>query len=163
MTLADLGAGWTQYRKAQGFTKTTKANCNTKFGSPLKAADRGYAGPMFTDTAQQSFVYSFAYVFKTKAAAKAYTAARGSQAFLDCEAATDDAAAKKANPDAFVRMARTTDPSIGGPEGVEAFYEEEAGGKNADGVEAVSADYVRYTYRHGRVVFVILVDTGLPD
>ena len=159
--LADLGAGWTQYREAGGFQKADAKNCNLKFGSPLRPSDRGYAGPMFEDAAKKSYIYSYAYVFRTKAGAKAYTATRRKPKFLSCQVAKDDAATKKQQPGSFVKLGTTTSPAIGGPEGLEAFYEEQAGGKNADGADAVSADYVRYTYRHGKVVFVILVDTGL--
>jgi hypothetical protein len=160
---ADLGAGWTQYRKAGGFQKGDAKSCNLEFGSPLRPSDQGYAGPMFQDAAKQSYVYSYAYVFRTKAGAKAYTAARRTPKFLRCKVAEDNAAAKKAHAKSFVRIGRTTDPAIGGAEGLESFYEEQAGGKNAAGVDTVSADYVRYAYRHGRVVSVILVDTGLAS
>ena len=164
VALADLGAGWTRYRKATGFEKTDAKNCNVRFGSSLRASDRGYNGAMLTDATKQSFVYSYAFVFRTKAGAKAYTAARRSQRFLDCQAAKDDAAAKAAKgaaPTTFVRIARSTDPAIGGPEGLEAFYQEDAGSKAADGSDAVGASYARYTYRHGRVVTVVLVDTAV--
>ena len=160
VTLEDLGAGWTQYRKAGGFSKGAAKNCSYRFGSPLKISDRGYAAPMFTDASKTIFVYSSAFVFRSEAAAKAYTAARTSPAFLACQAAQDDAAQKQADPKTFVRMAQTTSPEVGGPGGLESFYVEEAGTTNADGTEGVNADYFRGGYRHGRVVYVLKMDTA---
>jgi hypothetical protein len=162
--VADLGPGWTRYRKASGFQKVDTKNCNVRFGSPVRPSDRGYNGVMLTDTAKRSFVYSYAFVFRTKAAAKAYTAVRGAPKFLACQAAKDAAAAKAAkgaDPTTYVRIVRSTDPAIGGAQGLEAFYEEQAGTKAADGTDAVAAAYTRYTYRHGRVVTIVLIDTGL--
>ena len=161
--LQDLGAGWTLYRKAGGFSKGVTKSCNIKFGSPLKISDRGYAGPMFTDASKTVFAYSSSYVFRSEAAAKAYTAARNSSAFTQCEATQDDAAAKKANPKAFVRMAATTSPAVGAPGGVESFYQEEAGAKNTDGTDGTNANYVRIGYRHGRVVYVVMIDVALAS
>jgi hypothetical protein len=163
VALADLGAGWTQYRKASGFEKSGATNCNVKFGSPVKASDRIYAAPMFRDVANQSYVYSFAYVFRTEAGAKAYTAARRTQVYTQCKVTQDDAAAKKADAKAFVRIKSTTDPAVVQTGGLESFYQEEAGAKNADGAETVTADYDRYAFRQGRVVYVIYIDTGLPN
>jgi hypothetical protein len=162
-SLEDLGAGWTVYRKAGGFSKGDKKSCNLKFGSPLKVSDRGYAGTMFSDANKTTFVYSFSYVFRTEAAAKAYTASRNSSGFTQCKAAQDDAAAKKKDPKAFVRMAQTTSPAVGASGGVESFYQEEAGAKNADGSDGTSADYIRVAYRHGRVVYVIFIDASLAS
>lgn len=160
VALEDLGPGWSQFRKGSGYRKTAKKSCDVRFG-PLRTSDRGYGGPMFTDTAQQAYVYSFAYVFRTEARAKAFTTARGTKRFLDCQEKADDAAAKDANEDSFVRMTETTNPAIGGPEGLEAAYVEEAGGAGDDGADVVSAQYNRFTYRQGRVVYVLLIDTGL--
>ena len=160
-SLKDLGAGWATYRKASGLAKSYKKDCNITSGSPLKISDRGYAGPMFNDATKATFAYSFAYVFRTEAAAKAYTTARTSPAFTQCKAAQDDAAAKKGHPKAFVRMGDTTSPAVGAPGGVESFYREDAGGKNADGSDGFNASYFRIGYRHGRVVYVIMIDTVL--
>ena len=74
--MQDLGAGWTQYRKAGGFARGDAKSCSYRFGSPLKMSDRGYAGPMFADATKTIFAYSTALVFRSEAAAKAYTAAR---------------------------------------------------------------------------------------
>ena len=57
-------------------------------------------------------------------------------------------------------MAVTTSPQIGAPGGPESFYEEEAGAKNADGTDGVNTAYYRSAYRHGRVVYVIKIDTA---
>ncbi len=163
VTLADLGAGWTVYRRASGFGKVSAKSCGLRFGSPLGTGDRGYTGPMFEDAAKRSYVYSFAYVFPTEARAKAYTAMRGKPKYIRCQVAGDDAAAKHADRKTFVKVGGSSQPVLGGPNGLEAFYEESAGVKAGDGTDAQTADYVRYTYRHGRVVFLIYVDTGLPQ
>ena len=160
VTVQDLGAGWTQYRKAGGFARGDAKSCSYRFGSPLKMSDRGYAGPMFADATKTIFAYSTALVFRSEAAAKAYTAARTSPAYLRCQAAQDDAAQKKVDPKTFVRMTVTTSPEVGVPGGPESFYEEEAGGKNANGSEGVNANYYRATYRHGRVVYVVKMDSA---
>jgi hypothetical protein len=160
VTVEDLGAGWTQYRKAGGFLTGDAKNCSYRFGSPLKVSDRGYAGPMFRDATKTIFAYSSAFVFRSEAAAKAYTASRTSPAYLKCQVAQDDAAQKKADPKTFVRLAVTTSPEVGAPGGPESFYEEDAGGKNADGTDGVNAAYYRSAYRHGRVVYVIKIDTA---
>jgi hypothetical protein len=160
VTLEDLGAGWTQYRKAGGFSKGDAKSCGYRFGSPLKRSDHGYAGPMFRDATKTVFAYSDALVFRNEAAAKAYTLSRTSPAYLQCQAAQDDAAQKKADPKTFVRMAVTTIPEVGVPGGPESFYEEEAGSKNADGTDGVNAAYYRLAYRHGRVVYVLKMDTA---
>ncbi|MGZ8803874.1 MAG: hypothetical protein ACXWZG_01050 [Microbacterium sp.] len=157
---ADLGAGWTEYRAVTGAQKISAEACNAKFGSPLGAADEAHGGAMYTDTTKKSFVYSFAIVFKTEAQAKAYTALRRTSEYLKCKEAEDDAAAKEADASAFVRMQDTAEAAVGTGT-LESFYQEEAGGKDAAGADVVSATYSRYTYRVGRVVYTILIDSGL--
>ena len=164
VALADLGAGWTRYRKASGFEKTDAKNCNTRFGSPLRASDRGYNGAMLTDTAKQSFVYSYAFVFRTKAGAKAYTAARNARS------SSSTARPRRTTPrrrrrrerirPTYVRVVQGTDPAIGGPRAWRPSTSRRRAVKAADGTDSVGASYARYTYRHGRVVTVVLVDTG---
>jgi hypothetical protein len=160
-TMPDLGAGWTQYRKAGGVGKFGKNDCTIKAGSSIKASDTGYAGPMYTDATKSMFAYSNAIVFKTEANAKAYTAAKATRAFQNCQVAQDNVAQQKQNPNTFVRLYQTSTSDVGGPDGLEAYYSETAGTKNTDGTDALSAQYLRFTYRHGRVVYTLKLDSGL--
>ena len=143
-----MQAGPSTARRA--FSKGAAKNCSYRFGSPLKISDRGYAAPMFTDASKTIFVYSSAIVFRA-AAAKAYTVARTSQRSA-VPGSPRRCGTKQADPKTFVRMAQTTSPEVGGPGGLESFYIEEAGAKNADGTEGVNAEYFRGAYRHGRRV-----------
>lgn len=161
-TAADLGTGWTQYRKASGVQPAGKSNCSIKSGSPLKASDKFYAGPTYEDATKTMFAYSAAAVFRSAADAKAYTAILNTPSYQNCKVAQDDAAQKKRDPKTFVKLNETTNAAIGGSSGLEAYYSENQGGKDATGADAPAAEYFRYTYRHGPVVYVIYVDTALP-
>jgi len=163
VSLQDLGAGWTRYRKAGGVLKGYTKDCSTKFGSPLKISDRSYSGPMFRDATKTTFAYSYSYVFQTEAEAKAYTAVRSTPAFTQCRVAQDDAVQKKADPKTFVKIYETTTDAVGGGSGLEAYYSEQQGSKGRDGADAVGAEYLRLTYRHGRVVYLLSVDAGLAS
>ena len=158
--VADLGAGWTEYQKASAFKAATKNSCIVKFGSPLTASDQVYFGPIARDATKQAFVYSSVVVFETDSQAKAYSAVRNSQEFKDCKEAEDDAAQKKRDPKAFTRLGDTASPAL--KDGLEAFYQEEAGVKGTDGTDVVTADFSRYTVRKGQVVYTVSVDTNLP-
>ena len=158
-----LGAGWTEYQKAEGVQKFPKNDCSVKAGAPVSVSDKGYAGAMYTDATKQMFVYSSATVFRTEADAKAYTAVLNTPAFQTCRVARDDAAQKKANPKTFVKINDTSTSAIGTFPGLEAFYSEYGGNKNSDGSDALSAEYLRYTYRHGRVVYTVKVDASLAS
>jgi hypothetical protein len=162
VALADLGTGWTQYRKPGGFLKASTEKCTTQLGSPLKGSDPLYSGPMFQDQTKKAFAYTYTYVFPTEAAAQAFTAMRRTQEFVSCKGTTDDAAQKKADAKTFVRV-KPGDPQGVGAGGFEGYYAEEAGGKNANGTEYINANYFRYTYRFGRVVSVVLFDAAIPD
>jgi hypothetical protein len=160
---ADLGEGWSEYREAGGWTEIRAKSCGTKFGSPLTSADRTYVGPMFRDANEQTFVYSAAIVFQDEADAKAFTTALETPEYVACKVDEDDAAERKRNEDGFVRENTAAQSPPLGTGGLEGFYEEEAGSKDADGEENVSASYSRYTFRVGRVVFAISIDTALPS
>jgi hypothetical protein len=160
---ADLGTGWTQYRGASGAFKSSAKSCNLKFGSPLKVSDRGFAGPMYKDPTGTFYLYSYAYAFRSAAGATAYTKARNSPAFLKCKVTDDDAAQRKRDPKSFVRLDQSTSPSVGGPTGMEGFYSETEGTKSSDGTESPQAEYYRSTFRHGRVVYLLFLDTGLAS
>src|SRR5947209_8381198 len=54
-TLADLGAGWTQYQNAGGTQKIDKQDCTIKAGSGFKASDTGYAGAAYRDATETMF------------------------------------------------------------------------------------------------------------
>jgi hypothetical protein len=161
-TVADLGAGWKQYRKAGGVQKFGKNDCAVKAGSPVKASDTGYAGPMYTDATKNVFAYSTALVFHDEADAKAYTAVLTSAAFQSCKVAQDDAAQKKADSTTFIKLYETTTAAVPATPGLEAYYSETEGSKDANGSDALGAEYLRFTYRHGRVVYTLKVDTTLP-
>lgn len=161
--LPDLGAGWAQYRKAGGVQKLAKGDCVYKAAPTLTAPVTGYAGPMYTDTAKTMFAYSTAMVFRTEADAKAYTTAKTAPVFQNCRVAQDNAAQRKSDPTTFVKLNETTTSAVGGASGLEAYYSENQGGKNAAGADALAAEYLRLTYRHGRVVYTLLIDVGLPS
>ena len=162
MTAADLGAGWTQYRKAGGVQKFPKNDCALMAGSPVKASDKGYAGPMYSDATKDTFAYSTAVVFRSEAEAKAYTALLATPAYQNCRVAKDDAARKKSDPTTFVKLYETTTSAVPARPGLEAYYSETEGSKNTDGTDAPAAEYLRFTFRHGRVVYGLKIDTTLP-
>ena len=81
------------------------------------------------------------------------------KSFTDCKQAQDDAAEKTRNPGDYVRVVATTQSDVG-QNGLEAYYREDVGGRAADGTETSGGNYARYTFRHGRVVYVINVDAG---
>lgn len=163
LTQTDLGEGWAEYQKAGGFLAATEEDCITEFGSGITDTDEFYSGPMFRGAGDTAYIYTRAYVFKTEAQAKAFTAARNTEDFTNCKEASDDAAQKKRDANTYVRVTKTTDPGVGS-NGLEAYYVEEPGTTNADGTESANGSYSRYTYRSGRVVYVILVDVGqAPD
>ena len=157
---ADLGAGWTEFQKAGGFTAVTKESCNVQFSSPLTAGDEAYSGPMSRDQTEQVFIYTTVIIFETESQAKAFTTMRNTKEFKDCKEAEDDAAEKKRDPKSFVRLDGTPGPAL--RDGLESFYQEEAGFTDADGKDVVNASYARYTVRKGRVVYTVSMDTGLP-
>jgi hypothetical protein len=158
--LADLGAGWTEYQKAGGFKAVEKGACNVKFGSPLTTSDQVYVGPMFRDATEQTYVYTNVVVFGADAPAKDFTTVRNTEEFRKCKEAEDNAAQKQRDPKTFVRLDNSPAPPL--ENGLESFYQEEAGVKGADGTDVVNASYARYSIRVGRVVYTISMDTGLP-
>jgi hypothetical protein len=158
--LADLGAGWTQFQKAGGFKAVTKDSCNVQFGSPLTAGDEAYAAAMLRDQTEQTFIYTTVIIFETESQAKAFTTMRNTKEFKDCKEAEDDAAQKERDPKSFVKLDDAPSPAL--KDGLESFYQEEAGVTNADGADVVNASYARYTVRKGRVVYTVSMDTGLP-
>ncbi len=159
--LPDLGQDWTQYRKAGGFQKFGKNDCTIKAGSPVKASDMGFVGPTYSDATKTMFAYSTATVFRTEADAKAYTTVLTTPAFQTCKVAQDNNAQKKADSKTFVKINDTATSAVGSPAGLDAFYSELGGGKDAQGADAPSAEYFRYTFRHGRVVYTLKIDTAL--
>ena len=161
-TLADLGAGWTQYQNAGGTQKIDKQDCTIKAGSGFKASDTGYAGAMYRDATETMFAYSGAIVFRNKADAKTYTKLLATPAVQACKVAQDNAAEQKRNSTTFVKIKDTAVSAVGAPRGLEAFYSEYGGSKNADGTETLGVEYLRYTYRHGRIVYNLAIDTSLP-
>jgi hypothetical protein len=162
VTAADLGTGWAQYRKAGGVQKFPKNDCALMAGSPIKASDKGYAGAMYSNAAKDTFAYATAVVFRSEADAKAYTALLATPAYQNCRVAKDDAAQKKRDPKTFVQLYETTTSAVSAGAGLEAYYSETEGSKNADGTDAPAAEYLRFTYRHGRVVYGLKIDTTLP-
>jgi len=157
----DLGQGWTQYQKAGGVQKFGKNDCTIKAGSPVKASDKGYVGPMYRDATKTMFAYSTSTVFRTEADAKAYTTVLTTPAFQTCKVAQDNNAQKKVDSKTFVKINDTATSAVGSPPGLDAYYSEYGGGKDAQGADAPSAAYFRYTFRHGRVVYTLKIDTAL--
>jgi hypothetical protein len=163
VTAADVGAGWKQYQKAKGLVKIAAKDCITKFGSGIVAGEKVYSSALYQGASDTAFIYTTSYVFKTEAGAKAFTAMRTTADFTNCKQAADDAAQKTRDAETSVRVTQTTDPAVG-TGGLDAFYVEQAYAKNTDGTEYSNATYYRYTYRVGRVVYVIWVDVGpAPD
>jgi hypothetical protein len=160
-TLPDLGQDWTQYRKAGGAQKFGKNDCTIKAGSPVKPSDTGYVGPMYRDATKTMFAYSTSTVFRTEADAKAYTTVLTTPAFQTCKVGQDDKAQKKSDSTTFVKINDTATSAVGSPAGLDAYYSEYGGAKNAQGEDAPTAAYFRYTFRHGRVVYTLKIDTGL--
>lgn len=157
--LPDLGAGWKSYKDAVGFSKLDAANCSVKSGSPVTVRDETYTGATLSDDAGVAFIYGSATVFRTAQSAKAYTALRATKKFTDCKQAQDDAAEKTRTPADYVKVVATTDTGVG-QNGLEAYYREEVGSRATDGTENPGGNYARYTFRQGRVVFVIDIDAG---
>ncbi len=158
--LADLGAGWTEYEKAGGFKAVTKDSCNVRFGSPLAAGDEAYSGAKLRDQSKQAFIYATVVIFETASQAKAFTTLRNTSEFKECKEAEDDAAQKQRDAKTFVKLDDVAPPAL--KDGLEAFYQEQAGTIDADGKKVVTSSYARYTIRNGRVVYLISMDTGLP-
>jgi hypothetical protein len=158
VTPADVGTEWSQFRKSGGFVKVDES-CITDAGTGISESDKFYSGPMFRDTSETAFIYTYSYVFRTEAEAQAFTAMARSEDFLSCKEKADDAAQKKRDAKTFVRMTTTTDAAVGSG-GLEAYYVESPGVTNPDGTEQINGSYARYYYRSGRVVYVINVDAG---
>jgi hypothetical protein len=159
--LPDLGQDWTQYQKAGGAQKFGKNDCTIKAGSPVKASDKGYVGPVYRDATKTMFAYSTSTVFRTEADAKAYTSVLTTPEFQTCKVGQDDGAQKKSDSTTFVKINDTATSAVGSPAGLDAYYSEYQGGKNAEGADAPAAAYFRYTFRHGRVVYTLKIDTAL--
>jgi hypothetical protein len=158
--LADLGPAWTEYQKVGGFKATDKDSCNAKFGSPLTAGDPVYVAPMLRDQTEQTYISTTVFIFETKAQAQAFTTVRNTEEFEQCKGAEDDAAQQQRDPKSFVKLEKIDGPAL--EDGLEAFYQEQAGVKDADGADVVTSSYARYTIRKGRVVYVVSMDTALP-
>ena len=122
--LPDLGQDWTQYQKAGGSQKFGKNDCTIKAGSPVKASDTGYAGPMYRDATKTMFAYSSSMVFRTEADAKAYTTVLTTPAFQTCRVAQDDKAQKKRDSKTFVKINDMATSAVGSPPGLDAYYSE---------------------------------------
>jgi hypothetical protein len=162
-TAADLGTGWTQYQKAAGVATFNKKACSVKAGSPVSSSDSGYSGPMYTNAAKNMFAYSSAVVFRNEADAKAHTGVLATPTFQNCKVAEDDAAQKHRDAKTFVKLYGTKTSDVGSPAGLEAYYSETEGSKNAAGEDALAAEYLRFVFRHGRVVYTLLLDVALAS
>ncbi|HEV7526072.1 MAG TPA: hypothetical protein VGP92_13965 [Acidimicrobiia bacterium] len=158
---ADVGAGFADYKKASGFTAVGRESCSvTVPGSVLTAQDHVYAGPMFKKTDGTFFVYSEAYVFRSRALAQRYAAVRATTAFKKCKEKQDDAATRAAQPKNYVKLTTATFADSNG--GIPTMYRELQGGPDATGKLTDVVFYDRYTVLHGRVVVVVLIDAALP-
>src|SRR5690242_10773692 len=91
VSLADVGAGFTGYRKAAGAGAIRATSCAvTAPGAFLTKDDRAYSGPMFKKKDSAYFAYSDVYVFRTEALAERFTALRATPAFKTCKQKQDD-------------------------------------------------------------------------
>ena len=156
---ADLGPGFTQYSKADGWSAVGAKSCSVAGSSPVTPADHVYSGPKAKDRAGRVFVYSVSYVFKAPSSATSYAEYRSTAAFRSCKRQQDQTAERTRNKKLSVR---STDAKFADPaRHVTTFYREIASVPAKDGSPVDTATYDRFTFQHGRVVVVINIDSGI--
>jgi len=158
LSLADVGSGFGNYRKAAGSGAVGAQSCSvTAPGAFLTKDDRSYSGPMFKKKDASYFAYSDVYAFRTEALAKKYVALRATPAYKQCKQRQDDAATRASRPGSYVKLTavKWTDPSDTIPTMYRELTVVTTGGKQVDG-----GFYDRYTLRHGRVVVIVNVDAS---
>ena len=159
LQLADVGASFASYRKADGVQPIGAKSCSvTVDGAVLTPKDHYFRGAMYKKKDSGYFAYSEAYAFRDAATAKRYADVRATPAFKQCKQQQDDTATRDARPGSYVRLDSISYLDKSGH--IPTMYREYTGnvsnGKQVDG-----GFYDRYTVRNGPVVVVVNIDSEL--
>jgi hypothetical protein len=159
LQLADVGAGFANYRKAAGVSPFGAESCAVIApGALLTTKDHLYSGAMFKKRDATYFAYSETYVFRTEADAKRYATLRATAAYKQCKQKQDDKATSAARKGTYVKLTPVawSDPTTHVP----SMYRELTGSVS-NGKQVDTAFYDRYTVRRGRVVIQVSIDSEL--
>jgi len=159
LRLADVGAGFSNNRKARGVSAFGAESCAVIApGAFLTTRDHLYSGAMYKKKGAPYFAYSEVYAFRTPALAVRFTAFRASGAYRKCKQQQDDALTRKERANSYVKLTavRWSDPT---GHHIPSMYRELTG-NTVRGKQVDRAFYDRYTLRRGRVVVVINIDSG---
>ncbi len=156
----DIPAGYTLYRKASGFLGISAQSCAVVDPPPaLTTADHVYVGPMFKNSDGTRYVYSEGYAFRSEQLAERFVAMRARPGYLRCNEKLDDAAERQRTPRDYVKLVSV---SFSDPTGhIPTMYREHGGGPNSAGKNVDAAIYDRFTFRHGRVVVDLSIDSSI--
>jgi hypothetical protein len=162
VTLADVGPGWTEYRKAARATGVVKGDCAVVPGGPLTrivSTDSLQAGAQLQLAGRSVFIYGTSAVFPDAPTAQAYTGIRNSPAYRECARKQYETGQQSTNKALQVHTAATTAAGVG-TGGLEGYTSYEVGLATLDGSFSPNGDFTVYVYRHGRTVFTVEVDAA---
>src|SRR5580765_3622736 len=105
LRLADVGAGFSNNRKARGVSAFGAESCAVIApGAFLTTRDHLYSGAMYKKQGASYFAYSEVYAFRSAELAQRFAAFRTTAAYQKCKQQQDDASTRQARANTYVKL-----------------------------------------------------------